>query len=702
MNRILSSLFISIATAMLIVVNAAAQTRLNHASGHSHSHSHTEKGDSTGIPKGIFVWNIDERFGTIRPTQPDTLMHLFQNTVYTEGRTGSYNTTGNLGSPRISRIYSGVQDAMMDNPFIFTRPYDAFLRRPGDFVFTNTRSPLTRITYHSAGNKTNGDDSFRAEFASNINRRAGIGFVVDYVYGRGFYTNQAQSSFGGSLYGSYRGDQYQMHAFYNGNHLKNVENGGLEDEAYITNPESFPTSYRPADMPVRLSGVRNRMNVHRLFLTHRYSVGFYEYTDSLGKVVHRTRPQSTTPPADTTALATGQHAPIDTTLIRRFVPVAGLIHTFRLDRNDRRFSSTQTNEAFFQNSFYTADNALDDTRYLSLQNTLALELQEGFRPWVKTGMRLFAKHELARFTLPDTQRADETTTFNYFTLGAQLLRRQARTLRYDVLGEMRTTGEDWGEFNLEGNIGLNFHLAADTLRFTAGGFVRNENPAFYYEHFHGRNAWWDKDLDKIFRFRLEGALAYRNAFLRIGLETVQNHVFFQETQTLTGTTPSLATMKYGVEVAQTSGNLRLLSATLGHRLAYGIFHWENEWTIQQSSDDKVLPLPLLNVWSNAYLKFKLAHVLDTELGADVRYFTNYYAPAYSPILGMYALQDANYRTKVGNYPWINAYVNFALKGVRFYLAYSHVNSSQGRYFLAPHYPTNQRVLRLGICWTFFN
>ena len=95
-------------------------------------------------------------------------------------------------------------------------------------------------------------------------------------------------------------------------------------------------------------------------------------------------------------------------------------------------------------------------------------------------------------------------------------------------------------------------------------------------------------------------------------------------------------------------------------------------------------------------------MLATQLGADVRYFTEYYAPTYSPIIGQYAVQDATYRTKLGNYPWINAYVNFKLKGVRFYLAYTHVNSSEGWSFLVPHYPTNQRLLHFGISWSFFN
>lgn len=713
----------SIAIAMLFVISAVAQTpRLLEDRGNgrydkkSAFKSETDSIDPNSVPKGMFVWQVDERFGGVRPMSPDTLSYLFQNTNYTEGRHGEYNFTGNMGAPRIARVYSGVQDYMMGSQFIFAKPYDWFLKSTQNFVFTNTKSPIANLNYHASGNKVQGDDHFRAIFATNINKRAGVGFNIDYSYGMGYYRNQSNSSLGGSVYGSYRGDQYQLHAFYNTNHLKNVENGGLEDDAYITNPESFPTGYQPGDMPVRLEGVKNRLNIRRLFLSHRYSVGYYQYVDSAGKVVQKT-PSRLLPEnaaVDTTLLSRdslgmaeydsriGLQEKNDTTLIRQFVPVAAAIHTFNLEHNDRRFSSLKRLDKYFQHSFLPDEMAFDDTRYFSLQNTFALEMQEGFKKWVKTGMRLFAKHELARFTLPDLQKEMKTETFNYITLGAQLLREKSGLLRYDVLGETRTTGTDWGEFNLEGTMALDFRFGRDTLSLEAGGFIRNETPAYYYKHHHGRNAWWDKDLNNIFRTRFEGRLSYGKSLLKMGVESIQNQVYFQETQVPGAEPPTLATMKYGVTVNQTSKNIQLFMASFSQSCKWGIFHWDNELTLQKSTEQQVLPVPLFTGWSNAYLKFRIARVLDTELGADIRYFTKYDAPTYSPIIGQYAVQDAAHRTQIGNYPWINTYVNFTLKGVRFYLAYTHVNSSQGASFLVPHYPTNPRVLRMGISWSFYN
>lgn len=710
-TRISNSL-LSIAVAMLFAIqghaqlsardfgnNRGRQSQNRDIFGHAH-----DSIDGNTVPKGLFVWNVDHRFGGVRPIEPDTVQHLFQNSNQMTGVYGNYNFLGGLGSPRINRIYDGQQDFMMDSQFIFAKPYSFFLFPTEKFVFTNTKSPIADLYYYSSGDKTDGDDHFKARFATNINKKAGIGFDIDYLYARGFYRNQSHSSFGATVYGSYRDDQYQMHSFYTTGYTKNLENGGIEDENYISNPESFPTTYRPADMPMRLEGVRNNVSVDKAFLTHRYSFGFYEKTDSTGRVVSRSlkaKADSITAVKLAQVAGKTEKSIPDSLLITRFVPVASIIHTANVETNYRTFTSQKNIDKYFiSHPFLSGEVANDSTHYLSVQNTLALEMREGFRKWVKTGMIVFAKHELARFTLPNTKGTYDATTTNYFTLGAQLHRAQSKHFRYNVLGEMRTTGSDWGEFNVEGQAGLHFKLWGDTLALETGGFIRNETPAFYYQTYHSRYAWWDENLNKIFRVRAEGTLSFHKAKLKLGVESIQNYVYLQETQE-DGDNTKLATRKYGVEVGQSSDNIQVLSATLSHALRWGILNWENEWTFQQSSN-RVLPLPKLNIWSNLFLRFRIAKVLDTELGADVRYFTEYNAPAYSPAMGMFAVQATTHQTKIGNYPWVNAYLNFKLKGVRFYIAYNHVNQSAGRYFLVPHYPTNQRMLQFGICWTFFN
>ena len=117
-----------------------------------------------------------------------------------------------------------------------------------------------------------------------------------------------------------------------------------------------------------------------------------------------------------------------------------------------------------------------------------------------------------------------------------------------------------------------------------------------------------------------------------------------------------------------------------------------------------LPVPDLNIYTNLFLRFKIARVLKCDFGADARFFTKYYAPDYCPALGQYAVQTGNNRTEVGNYPIVNVYANFHLQRTRFFVMMSHINAGQGKpdYFLAPHYPLNQRIFRFGVSWNFYN
>lgn len=708
----------------------------------------------TGVPTGIYAWTIEPRFGDIRPADYDTIPHHFPNEAFTSGVTGQYNYTGNLGAPRISRLFSQQESNAFGPPFIFFRPYDFFIPSTGQLLFTNTKSPFTNITYHECGNKQNGEDRIKARFSVNSGKKLGMGFLADYLYGRGYYEGQSTAHFNGTIFSSYKGENYQMHLYAQHLQLKTRENGGIENDDYVTRPESFPTSYGTADMPINLARAWNKMYSNTVYLTHRYSLGFRRYRDAKGNIVKRDRlpksfgvvadtlqndkqanattlpatPKPATPP---TALATdsaavrqatprlprGVHAkgeeeqatPDSLKITTEFVPVSSFIHTLRISDSARRFlsneSNTPDNPGYFADFYLPGDSANDYTHNLTIENTLALEMHEGFNRWMKMGLRLFAKHQFANFTLPDEQRRKIKYSENYLTLGGQLLKQQGRILHYDVLGEIRTSGSDWGEFNVEANADLHIPLPKDSLHFEFHGFVRNERPSFYFRHYHARNAWWDNNsLSKVFTARIGATLRYKRTSLTATLQNVQNHLYFAERLTPYESSDGFTAYRHSVSVAQAGHGTQALAITLGQDFKWGILNWENELTYQASSNADVLPLPAFTAYTNLYLLFRIAKVLRTEFGADLRYFTRYKAPAYSPLIGQYAIQDANYSTSVGNYPIINAYVNFHLKRTRFYLMASHVNysSGNGEPFLVPHYPLNRMVIRFGVSWNFIN
>jgi hypothetical protein len=158
-------------------------------------------------------------------------------------------------------------------------------------------------------------------------------------------------------------------------------------------------------------------------------------------------------------------------------------------------------------------------------------------------------------------------------------------------------------------------------------------------------------------------------------------------------------------VYQEAANINVLTLQLKQDFTLGPLNWDNIVTYQNASMKSVLPLPTLNIFSNLYLKFKIARVLSVELGGCMTFFTAYEAPDYLPQMSLFAMQtNGASKVKIGDYPFFDVYANMHLKRARFFIAMNHVNASSGSkdYFLTPHYPTNTRVLRVGVSWNFYN
>lgn len=775
----MKKLFTILFAASVISVNVMAQTddtynQIN-ADGTVNRRS-SQNADSLGsdkeIPKGIKTWIVSRKFGDRTPVQVDTLSHMFMNTIFTTGLRGEYNTTGNLGAPRINRIFI---DRPETEQFIFTQPYDYFVTPVETFQFTNTLSPFTNLTYNTAGNRTNGEDHFTAKFGVNAGKRIGVGFKFDYIYGRGYYQNQSTSHFDYTMYGSYLGDHYQAHLLFSTNHQKVTENGGITNDAYITHPESFDDTYTTSEIPTVLEQNWNRNDNQHIFLTHRYNIGFnrkvkmseeeikarkfaiesmkeneallekelaskkarregrvFDEEKFDNKQTYSGRPDDAKiagdEPADSltnnisdriaitdatadSLLTAEKKNEADTAWMKNeYVPVTSFIHTMSFDNYNRIYQAYKTPENYYADDFYNAadfvrgDSIYDKTSHFRLQNTFAISLLEGFNKWAKAGLKAFASSDLRHFVLPNTEGG--TTTYNEHSLsiGGQLQKTQGRTLHYDVVAETWLTGEDAGQLKIDGSIDVNFPVFGDTVTLRAKGFFHHLNPTFYYRHYHSRHFWWDNDdLSKIIHSRIEGVFTYRKTrtSLRVAVDELKKYTYMAMSYDIDNEFNRTGNK---VSIAQKSGAISLFTVSLSQDFKLGPLHWDNVITYQKSSDNDVIPLPDINIYSNLYLRFKIARVLKCDLGADIRYFTKYYAPDYSPALGQYAVQTGNVRVKTGNYPLVNAYANFHLKRTRFFVMMSHVNGGSGskEYFLTPHYPLNGRIFRFGLSWNFFN
>jgi hypothetical protein len=629
-------------------------------------------------PVEIRAWTIDRKYGNILPTYVDTLHHQYQNNNLSEGMNGHFNHLGNLGSPRINRIFMERKD---EHQFMFLNPMDQFFVETDQFRFYNTKSPFMNVAYNTCGNKTTGDDHVKVTFARNVGKNFNFGGIFDYMYGQGYYNSQSTSHMNASAFGSYTADRYNLHFYYQHNYMKLAENGGIEDEKYITRPEDLSQKYNSSDIPTLLTRTWNKQEHDVLYLNHKYNMGFMREA------------------SDT----------IDTMEV--FVPVANVFHTFKLERLTRGFISYDMPENYNEKTYLLPSDSVNDrTKNFSVKNLLGLSLCEGFNKWAAAGLSAYVGYEYRNFILPDKISADRFDVYNRkytehnVLVGGQLVRTQGKAVHYNVDAELVVAGEDVGAFNVVGRGELNFPFLKDTAQLVVNAYVKNKAPGFYYRHYHSKHAWWDREYDKEFRTRIEGQVSIPRTRTKItvGVENIKNFVYFQGGGSAYAASDGRNAFHHSVAPVQCGDNVQVISANLRQDFKLGIFHLDNDVTFQTTTMEDVIPVPKLSLYHNLYLKFRIAKVLACELGGDLKYFTEYYAPDYSPIIGQFCNQNPNNKVEIGNYPLLSAYVNFDLKRTRFYVQYYHANQSDGRYFWAPGYPMNPGGLHFGLSWNFYD
>ena len=679
------------------------------------------------LPPKLYMWKLSETLGNRTIIPADSASLNFQSTNLVEGMFGHYNYLGNLGSPRLSRLFFEREES---EPTIFMAPFSSFFTRPDQVLFTNSNVPYTNLTYYKAGNKVNGEERFKSYFSVNVNKQLAFGFNIDYLYGRGYYQNQSTSHFNAGLFGSYIGEKYQVQAVYNNFFLKMNENGGIADDQYITRPENMSggkKEYESTTIPVKLEQSSNRNKDFYIYLTQRYRLGFTRRVRNTqeGKPTVSAPKASSSPSSESEISASNNDIALpndsiasksvstlaaandslpsvstadnDSLFEEEFVPVTSFIHTLKVERSRHQFRSGSEPEGFFPEDYKLYKNySNDSTTAFSVKNVFGIALLEGFNKYAKAGLTAYISHKFSRYDLMNTDTLTDMRRIRYteqeIFVGGELAKREGKLLHYNVNGEVGLVDKAIGQFRVNANLDLNFRLWKDTVNFYARGYVSNTLPSFYMRHYHSNHYNWDNDnMDKEFRTRVEGELniSHWGTNLRAGVENIKNYTYFNQSAL----------------PEQNGGNIQVLSATLKQDFRLGVFHLDNEVTWQKTSNETVLPLPQLSLYHNFYILAKLAKkVLTVQLGADVRYFTKYNAPAYAPGVQQFHLQPTDDLVEIGGYPIVNVYANLHLKRTRIFAMMYHVNAGMGsaNSFLVPHYPINPRLFKIGVSWNFYD
>jgi len=634
-----------------------------------------------------YSWKILPPLGLREPATIDTLYTDYSLRFIPQTVSPAYAATGNYCAEGYNMIYFDRKPA---SDFIFRDAISHWVPDEEKIQFYNTRIPMTLMGYTFGGGKENGQDDLSLIFSGNANKRLQFGVLLDYLYSKGMYANQAAKDLTWGLSGSYIGDRVEAQAY--GYHfaLTAMANGGITDDLYITDPaqvQGGQNSVEAKQIPTRLNAAQNRVTGGEFYFNGRYKMGFYE-----------------------------EEKINDTTTVRTLVPVTSVIWTLKYREGRRRFkcNNAEENLGFWDNTYFNPDLSNDEQKYWSLRNTLGISLLEGFNKYAKAGLSAYATYEIRNYAM-NTQPADISSLFpngnpgadellslgltpvpdtevidherqSLMWVGAQLTKQQGRILNYDVTAELGVVGEAAGEIKVDGGITTRIPLLGDTVNIAANGKFTNLSAPWFMKHFISNHFIWDKDFSKTRTFRAGGEISIPWTWTRFsaGVENIQNILYFDG---------NAMPCQYG-------GSVQVFSATLNQNLHAGCFHWENRLTYQKSSNQDVIPLPQLAVYSNMYVTFRVA-TLRVQFGVDCNYFTRYKPVGYQPATMQFYNTDGKW---IGNYPFMNLYINCRLSKTRFFLMMSHINQglTGDNYFSMPHYPMNPRRFQLGLSVDFAN
>jgi hypothetical protein len=573
-----------------------------------------------------------------------------------------------LVSPIESRVVNHRLKTI-DDPFAWSlTPY---VVTPQQQRFFNTTTPFSTVAYKKGFVTGHEENDIDFLFTGNINRRLNLGVEMDYLNSAGHYKNTAGKLYRGSVWGSYTGAHYSMHAAFGWSQLSSFDNGGLKDV------EDLKSSLAAEDIPVRL----NAMTGYRYlsgYLHNQYAITKErEYHDSV-KVIEE-----------------GRWVKKDTVKVE-YIPLMTFSHVFETNNSNRRYIEKNADQGFYDTTYYNHIKTNDTTDVLTIKNTVAVTFCEAYNTKLKFGITAFAMNECQRFmndSVPYDSIYDYRWTNNTFVGGA-IHKHSGAVVHYNVEGKVCVVGYKIGEFDVNGTLQTRFQAGKYPMTIAARAYAKSEKPSRYLQHFRSNHIQWDNNFGFTYRFLGGATIAYPTKWVKPSID----FTFENQTNPIYVSAADWKPRQY-------KGNVQIITGDVGVDLTTPWVNLENRAVIQHSTNDSVMPVPTVILQHRLYYHGTWFRALDAQIGVDVRYFTKYHAPILCPATGMFANQQTE---MVGNYPWMNVYANFYVKSIhlRFFAQYQHVSyhfmGKNGTYLAMPGYPTNRDTFRAGLAWHFYN
>lgn len=581
----------------------------------------------------------------------------------------NYAVLGSMGTPMNHLTFSEAGDVW--NDYFSLGAYEPYFTKQKSIPFYYVRSPLTEANFWNGYER---GQSFNIYHTQNINENWNAMINYRRLNDLGFYTHNRNQKSRFLANTSYVNDKigYQLHTYVLTEKMLTEENGGLVN-----------------DTALALDAQRVLLNVN-LETDSRLAKRTEFYVDQNYSILKLFQKKKNDPELDTALM------PIDTGVVAeqsqvKDVPDANMMtdnesqsrfavgHSFKLTKTFNTYTG-QASSGYYVNYFYDDQGDYNDSSgYRSYANTFYLltEIGQTARFDLKVGLKSLVTH----YGGPVYQFSTSNWGFTG-NIGGRIAD------KVNIRGGV--------DYILTGSLKESFQAQASAkvqivkwLRLFGNYSLSSKYPEFFENTYFSNNYIWENNFSKQLINELSYGIGWgQNNKLEFTNFIANDFIYFNE----------------NVQPTQSSEAVNVFRAELVQNFTiWNFIHQDNRIYYQVvGGNSAILPLPEIVSRNSLYFEFYLFDkVLKCLWGAEMKYFTAYNSPSYDPATARFYV--ANERS-IGDFPMIDAFLNFQIKKARIFLKYEHVDEGLFGYdyFGAPNYPLPDRVIRLGITWRFFN
>jgi len=580
---------------------------------------------------------------------------------------------GNTGLPERSLLYDPSQTIGFDPGL---HELDAYLLTPQDINYYRARVPYTQANFVLGGRT---EQLLKVVHTQNVNPRLNVGFNLNFIGSQGFYSNNgvlqqnvSQVNAAGFTWYESRSKRYNLLGNIIYNNLKAPITGSLLNDSIYKTGSIDKTSEL-----VRLPNTYEQWKGTGIYLKQFYYIG---RIDSVKKA--------------------GSNASI--------LPTQRVAFTFNYDTRKYNFlQNDQDTYHVFPDYYFSSNYARDSLTVTHLQNSFSYSfyLRSKNPAAVKNEVKLdvglvqdiFSYSQYVSDTTlnqygnkVNLPQKEQSTSFQDITLRGKASYRLSDRIVLEADLSQVAQGRDFGAFLYDGKLTLAGSNKVGKIIFE--GYSQSSVPPLVYtswisDHFIFHNKFSNQKTNSV-------SANYINEALQIDLKAqyflISDYLYFDA-------------QPGGIDAhpVQLGSSINLLQVSLGKSLSYKRWHFDEYLVYQKTDFQTTLRTPEVYSYSSLYYKTLLFTVLNTNIGINVRYNTEYVAPSYAPGLGQF-YNGPN--VTFSSYPVATVFLKATLQHTNFFVMYDYANQglfSPG-FYTVNRYPQMDHELKFGVSWAFYN